>query len=583
LQSLLHRLEAAVGRQIPRIGLSATLGELSLAAEYLRPLRSSLVHIIESTSGGQELKLLVRGYEEQREPQHSERPEEATEDEPDETGTTKRRIVEDLFQVLRGTNNLVFANSRAEVESYADLLRTRCEQDRLPAEFWPHHGSLSKELREHVEELLKDNSRPVTAVCTSTLELGIDIGPVKSVAQLGSPFSVASLRQRLGRSGRRTEPAILRVHIAETCLTDQTAPVDAIRAELVQSIALIRLLLAKWCEPPETNGLHLSTLVHQILSLVAERGGILPSDAWQILCRDGPFRNVSPRQVAELLRGLGKAGMLMQAGDGTLLHAPAGEKLVNHYSFYTVFQTPEEYRLVTDSGQSLGTLPVDHPLREKMLIVFAGRRWRVLQVNERQRLIQVTRASGGKVPRFSGSGGCIHDRVRQEMRSVYQETVTPPYLDAQASELLLEGRQQFYQFGLEQQYIVTRDGAAFLFLWMGDRITNTISVQLQSLGLSVQNHGVAIQVDAITSANLHGQLQRLVDSGPADAIALARTIPNKQTEKFHALLSEDLLSADYAASRLDTTGAWQTLAKAVGRANECPPRERAFAGFTKRL
>ena len=153
---------------------------------------------------------------------------------------------------------------------------------------------------------------------------------------------------------------------------------------------------------------------------------------------------------------------------------------------------------------------------------------------------------------------------------MYEETMTPPYLDAQASELLSQGRQQFYQLGLEQQHIVTRDGAAFLFLWMGDRITNTVSIQLQSLGLTVQNHGVAIQVDAITSANLHGQLQRLVDSGPADAIALARTIPNKQTEKFHALLTEDLLSADYAASRLDTTGAWQTLAKAIGRGSECP-------------
>jgi ATP-dependent Lhr-like helicase len=420
-----------------------------------------------------------------------------------------------------------------------------------------------------VEGLLKDKSRPATAVCTSTLELGIDIGSVKSVAQVGSPFSVASLRQRLGRSGRRTEPAILRVYIAETCLTDQTAPVNAIRAELVQSVALIQLLLARWCEPPETNGLHLSTLVHQILSLVAERGGILPSDAWQVLCRDGPFHNVSPKQVAELLRGLGGAGILMQAGDGNLLHAPTGEKIVNHYSFYTVFQTPEEYRLVTDSGQSLGTLPVDYPLREKMLIVFAGRRWRVLQVNEPQRLIQVTRASGGKVPRFSGSGGRIHDRVRQDMRSVYQEARTPPYLDAQASELLLQGRHEFYQLGLHQQHIVARDGSAFLFLWTGDRIMNTISVQLQSLGLTVQNHGVAIQVEGVTPANLYHQLQRLVDSGPADAIALARTIPNKQTEKFHSFLTEDLLSADYAASRLDTTGAWQTLAKVLGLGSEC--------------
>jgi ATP-dependent Lhr-like helicase len=155
------------------------------------------------------------------------------------------------------------------------------------------------------------------------------------------------------------------------------------------------------------------------------------------------------------------------------------------------------------------------------------------------------------------------------MRSVYQEARTPPYLDAQASELLLQGRHEFYQLGLHQQHIVARDGSAFLFLWTGDRIMNTISVQLQSLGLTVQNHGVAIQVEGVTPANLYHQLQRLVDSGPADAIALARTIPNKQTEKFHSFLTEDLLSADYAASRLDTTGAWQTLAKVLGLGSEC--------------
>jgi ATP-dependent Lhr-like helicase len=73
----------------------------------------------------------------------------------------------------------------------------------------------------------------------------------------------------------------------------------------------------------------------------------------------------------------------MQAGDGSLLHAPLGEKIVNHYSFCTVFETPEEYRVVTDSGNSLGTLPMAYPLQQKMLIIFAGRRCRVLQVDGR--------------------------------------------------------------------------------------------------------------------------------------------------------------------------------------------------------
>ncbi|MFX7608882.1 helicase-related protein, partial [Acinetobacter baumannii] len=82
-------------------------------------------------------------------------------------------------------------------------LRRRSEKAKVPDEFFPHHGSLSKTLREELEDRLKDGNLPTTAICTSTLELGVDIGSVKSVAQIGSPRSLSSLKQRLGRTGRR--------------------------------------------------------------------------------------------------------------------------------------------------------------------------------------------------------------------------------------------------------------------------------------------------------------------------------------------------------------------------------------------
>src|SRR5690606_6705708 len=102
-----------------------------------------------------------------------------------------------LFKAMRGSNNLVFPNSRREVERYTHLLNGLCEEARVPSEFWPHHGNLSKEMRYDTERALKQRECAATAICTSTLELGIDIGAVKSVAQIGVPPSVASLRQRL--------------------------------------------------------------------------------------------------------------------------------------------------------------------------------------------------------------------------------------------------------------------------------------------------------------------------------------------------------------------------------------------------
>jgi ATP-dependent Lhr-like helicase len=77
----------------------------------------------------------------------------------------------------------------------AAQLSDLCDQQVVPNEFFPHHGSLAKELREDLEARLQKETLPTTAICTMTLELGIDIGKVSSVIQVTAPHSVSSLRQ----------------------------------------------------------------------------------------------------------------------------------------------------------------------------------------------------------------------------------------------------------------------------------------------------------------------------------------------------------------------------------------------------
>ena len=112
------------------------------------------------------------------------------------------------------------------VEAVSVSLSDASEKAVVPNEFFPHHGSLSRDARYAVENRLKEGKLPTTAIATSTLELGIDIGSVKSVAQVGAPASVSSLRQRLGRSGRRGEPAILRIFVEGSGHTTHATPID---------------------------------------------------------------------------------------------------------------------------------------------------------------------------------------------------------------------------------------------------------------------------------------------------------------------------------------------------------------------
>lgn len=577
LQSLLHRVELAIRRRVPRIGLSATLGDLGTAAAFLRPGQGDAVALITATDDTQQVRLQLLGYEATPvklaaaqadaaqadaayvDAAHADaagtRDEET--DAGDVTSGDRLAIADHLFMALRGTDNLIFANSRSNVEIYADLLRRRSDRDKVPNEFIPHHGSLSKDLREHAEGRLKDRSMPVTAVCTSTLEMGIDIGSVSSIAQIGAPYAVSSLRQRLGRSGRRGEAATLRIYIAEQQATPHTSPPDALRSQLVQSIAMVNLLLGHWNEAPDSGGLHLSTLTQQLLSLIAQHGGVSPAQAHQTLCSHGPFARVTTPVFVKLLRALSAGGLLTQASDGLLLLGTAGEGLVNHYSFYAAFQTAQEYRLIA-SGRTLGSLPVDYPLIPGSLLIFGGRRWKVIAVDTHAKVVELVRSSGGRPPGFTGSGGEVADRVRQEMLTVYTTSDVPAYLDAKAVRLLGEGRANFARFGLGSDPVLEWGADTLIFPWRGGRIMSTLAVALTAAGANAALDGVCLTMTAASRAAAIDRLQSLADSAP-DPLALAASVKNKIVEKYDDFLSEDLLNIAYAARSLDADGAWHTL------------------------
>jgi ATP-dependent Lhr-like helicase len=216
-----------------------------------------------------------------------------------------------------------------------------------------------------------------------------------------------------------------------------------------------------------------STLVHQILSTITERGGIRPPALFQLLCGPGPFQLFSQSDFAVLLRHMGhqEVKLLEQAPDGTLMLGEMGERIVQSRDFFAVFETPEEWRL-TAGGRSLGTLPISYPVHKDSLVVFAGRRWIVEAVDDRTKVLQVLPHKGGVVPRFERlSVEHVHDKLATEMRAVYLDSDVPPYLDAQGRDLLVEGRETFRLHGLDTRRFVEEERDLHLFLWRGTLAT----------------------------------------------------------------------------------------------------------------
>jgi len=554
LLSLLNRIDHVLGRHanpVPRVALSATLGELDKVPELLRPDKRLSCETVTDNNSSSTLQVQVKGYLEPvtkkgEEPQRS----------------AEEQVCADIFRLCRGDSHLVFANSRKRTESIAAMLSDMCEENVVPNEFFPHHGSLSRELRETLEARLQQGNLPTTAICTMTLELGIDIGKVQSVIQVTPPHSVSSLRQRMGRSGRRDSPSVLRMLISEQELTATSSIVDHLRLQLVQSMAMIRLMISKrWFEPADTRQMHYSTLLHQILAITAQWGGVRADQLWTQLCQTGPFRNIDVNDFKSLLKYMGAKSLLTQLASGEMVIGAEGEKLTNHYTFYAVFNTPEEFRIVT-GNRTLGTVPVDSPLLPDQHIIFGGRRWKVTQIEVEKKVIYVEATKGGQPPQFSGGGMSVHDVVRQEMLAIYKEndyriaigSKRVDYADATARSLFAEGCNNFKRYNLQNSHFISDGQRSYVLPWMGDKVVNTITALLMRSSFKASSFSGVIEIEHASLSSVQHALKEMQLSGLPSASELAADVPEKYLDKYDDYLPESLLTKGYGAKAYDIEG-----------------------------
>jgi ATP-dependent Lhr-like helicase len=554
LQSLLCRIEHVICPEspIPRVALSATLGNIETVPPILRPSSDFPCRIIKGAASGS-LRLEVRGYQNPAIVNLAE----------DADSSPEKLFSKDLYSLCRGGSHLVFANSRRRTEILATELSDLCEKNVVPNEFFPHHGSLSKELRESLEARLQSESLPTTALCTMTLELGIDIGKVNSVVQVTAPHSVASLKQRVGRSGRRGGPATLRMMIVENELTDKSSIQDLLRLELIQSIAMVRLLIQnKWIEPSEQNQCHYSTFLHQVLAFIAQWGGVRADQIYKTLCVQGPFKLVEKADYFSLLTHMGKVELIKQLQSGELVLGLMGEKLVSHYTFYAVFKTPEEYRIVCN-GKSLGSLPVDYVPAVGQSMIFAGRRWKVLLVDPERKAINVEKAKSGKPPSFGGEGMTVHDRVREEMFSILRSGECAiavgsnklHFLDSNAQSLFEQAVANFSDMGLSKRRLLQLGNRVLILLWKGDRVVRTLTIMLRKYGLDASDFAGIIEVENTSLETVKSCLSTIISEAEnVTEFQLAELVEDKFIEKYDEFLPPDLLTKGFGRRSYDIDG-----------------------------
>jgi ATP-dependent Lhr-like helicase len=136
------------------------------------------------------------------------------------------------------------------------------------------------------------------------------------------------------------------------------------------------------------------------------------------------------------------------------------------------------------------------------------------------------------------------------MRRVYTTDEYPAFIDSKARDLLEEGRREFRKMGFEERSFVELGNDSIWIPWVGDRTLNAIELALRREGLNVEATDLLLRANESETVELKRAARRVDERGIGDLVELAYSVKNKQIEKHHTYLREDLLAMDYASQYL---------------------------------
>ena len=467
---LIERLSKLAGVNPRRIGLSATIGDLEATGEFLSAGTGRRTVIPRIDSKGVKWRLSMEHFYISDVQAGAEKPDNGALQELDEPTDTAPQNADPgigyIFEHTKGKKCLIFVNSREECEAVTTSLRSYCEANHEPDRFLIHHGNLSASYRETAEAAMKDEDVYMTTVTTATLELGIDIGRLERAFQIDAPFTVSSFLQRMGRTGRRELPPEMWFVMREEMPEPRTMLPETVPWKLLQGIALVQVYIEeRWVEPPRLDRYPYSLLYHQVMSTLASSGELTPPQLAERVLTLKYFHMITKDDLRLLLRHLIETDHIQRTDEGGLIVGLAGERVVNSFKFYAVFQENEEYTVRSES-QELGTIVMPPPPGEKIAI--AGHVWIVTELDHKRHLVYCEPVKG-KVPAYFGDcPGDINTKILLRMRDVLREDKGYPYLMKNAVERLAQARYSARASGVTELPLINLGGRMWaLFPWLG--------------------------------------------------------------------------------------------------------------------
>lgn len=561
---LIERLSRIAGVNPRRIGLSATIGDPEGTGEFLSLGTGRKTVIPKIDAKGSKWRLSMEHFyvkdaqaaEDKQIPDALPVLEEKTDDAPANADPG----IGYIFEHTRGKKCLVFVNSREECEMVTTTLRHYCELNHEPDRFLVHHGNLSASYRETAEGIMKDDSQYMTTVTTATLELGIDIGRLERAFQIDAPWTVSSFLQRMGRTGRRELPPEMWFVIREDEPEVRAMLPTTIPWKLLQGIALVQLYLEeRWVEPPRLDRLPFSLLYHQTMSTLASCGELSPRALADRVLRLHYFHRITQEDYRVLLRHLIATDHIQQTEQGGLIVGLAGERVINSFKFYGVFQESEEYTVRSES-QELGTVVSPPPVGEKLAI--AGHVWQVLDVDHKRRLIYCQQVKGSVPAYFGQCPGDLHTKILTRMRRVLQEDRQYPYLMKNAVARLEQARFTAAHSGAAEKPLINLGGNMWCLLpWVGTYTFLTMERFLKikcadRLGLRNLDSARPFFIQFTMKADESAFFRVLAEEirKPIDPMELVYPKELPLFDKYDEYLPEELVKKGFAFGVLDVDG-----------------------------